>query len=97
MTDLQVPSVGAADVMEGGFQVVDVRSPGEFADGHMPGAVNLPFLDDLQREAVGIAYREGGGPQARLLAMELVTAGLPGYLRALAELAHSQPRAAVWP
>jgi len=92
VTDLQVPSVGAADVMEGGFQVVDVRSPGEFADGHMPGAVNLPFLDDLQREAVGIAYREGGGPQARLLAMELVTAGLPGYLRALAELAHSQPR-----
>ena len=92
MTDLQVPSVGAVDVMEGGFQVVDVRSPGEFADGHMPGAINLPFLGDLQREAVGIAYREEGGPQARLLAMELVAAGLPGYLRSLAELARSQPQ-----
>lgn len=91
VTDLQVPSVGAADVMEGGFQVVDVRSPQEFADGHMPGAVNMPFLDDLQREAVGIAYRQGGSPRARLLAMELVTAGLPEYLRSLAELARSQP------
>ncbi|MBN1321031.1 MAG: tRNA 2-selenouridine(34) synthase MnmH [Thermoleophilia bacterium] len=92
MTDLQVPSVGAADVMAGGFQVVDVRSPGEFADGHMPGAINLPFLDDLQRGAVGVAYREGGGPQARVLAMELVTPSLVDYVKSLAALAGSQPR-----
>ena len=92
MTDLQVPSVTAAEVMEGGFQVVDVRSPGEFADGHMPGAVNMPLLDDAQRAHVGTTYAEEGAAGARLAAMEEVTPGLAPYLRSLAELARAQPR-----
>lgn len=92
MTDLQVPSISAAQAMEGGFQVVDVRSPAEFADGHMPGAVNLPLLGDAERAAVGIAYKEEGAAQARLVAMELVSPGLPEYLGALVRLARSQPK-----
>ena len=92
MTDLQVPSISAAQAMEGGFQVVDVRSPAEFADGHMPGAVNLPLLGDTERATVGIAYKEKGAAQARLVAMELVSPALPGYLGGLASLARSQPK-----
>ena len=78
--------------MEGGFQVVDVRSPAEFADGHMPGAVNFPLLGDAERAPVGIAYKTKGAARARLAAMELVSPGLPEYLGALARLARSQPR-----
>ena len=29
--------------------IIDVRSPGEFALDHIPGAINLPVLDDAQR------------------------------------------------
>ena len=29
--------------------IIDVRSPSEFADDHIPGAINLPVLDDQQR------------------------------------------------
>ena len=92
MTDLQVPSISAALAMEGGFQVVDVRSPAEFADGHMPGAVNAPLLGNAERAAVGIAYKEAGAAQARLVAMELVSPGLPEYLGALVRLARAQPK-----
>jgi tRNA 2-selenouridine synthase len=92
VTDLQVPSISAAEAMEGGFQVVDVRSPAEFADGHMPGALNLPLLDDSQRAAVGLAYKQQGAAQARLEAMELVSAGLPDYLGELVRLARSQEK-----
>jgi tRNA 2-selenouridine synthase len=92
LTDLAVPSVTAAEVMEGGFQVVDVRSPSEFADGHMPDALNYPFLDDCQREQVGVAYHEGGASRARFQAMEMVSVGLPAYLTGLADLARAQPR-----
>lgn len=92
MTNLQVPSISAAAAMEVGFLVVDVRSPSEFAEGHMPGAVNRPLLDDRQRAAVGAAYKEAGSAKARLVAMEAVSAGLPAYLGGLAELARSQPR-----
>lgn len=92
MTDLCVPSVGSAEVMEGGFQVVDVRSPVEYADGHLPGSVNLPLLDDEQRAAVGTVYKLLGASQARMAAMELVSPRLPEYLTALAELSRSQPK-----
>lgn len=36
--------------------IIDVRSPGEFAEDHVPGAVNLPVLDDAQRAEVGTIY-----------------------------------------
>ena len=92
LTDLEVPSVTAAEVMEGGYQVVDVRSPSEFADGHMPGSINRPLLDDAQREQVGVAYRAEGAAQARVAAMELVSPNLSAYLSSLVELAASQPK-----
>lgn len=38
--------------------VLDVRSPGEFAEDHVPGAVNLPVLDDAERAEVGTLYRD---------------------------------------
>ncbi len=92
MTDLCVPSIGPAEVMEGGFQVVDVRSPVEFAEGHVPGSVNLPLLDDEQRAAVGTVYKHEGASRARMTAMEVVSLGLAGYLHDLADLARAQPR-----
>ena len=36
-----------------GIAIVDVRSPGEFAHARIPGAHNVPLLDDAQRAAVG--------------------------------------------
>ena len=32
-------------------QIIDVRSPSEFAEDHIPGALNLPVLNDKEREA----------------------------------------------
>ena len=92
VTDLQVPSISAAHVMGDGFQVVDVRSPSEFADGHVPGAVNQPLLDDVQRALVGTVYKQEGSARARFVAMEQVSQGLSQYLGGLAELARTQPR-----
>jgi glyoxylase-like metal-dependent hydrolase (beta-lactamase superfamily II)/rhodanese-related sulfurtransferase len=46
---------------EPGLRVVDVRRPGEYADGHVPGAISLP-LDRLQREW------PGSGPTAVICA-----------------------------
>src|SRR6056297_313256 len=36
--------------------VIDVRSPAEFAEDHLPGAVNLPALSDAERARVGTIY-----------------------------------------
>ena len=37
-------------------EIIDVRSPSEFAEDHMPGAVNLPVLDDAERAEIGTIY-----------------------------------------
>jgi len=40
------------------FPVLDVRSPGEFAHAHIPGAYNLPLFTDEERKIVGTAYKQ---------------------------------------
>jgi tRNA 2-selenouridine synthase len=52
--------------------VLDVRSPGEFALDHMPGAVNWPVLDDAERVRVGTLYVQTGAFEARRLGAALV-------------------------
>jgi len=44
--------------------LVDVRSPGEFAEGHIRGAHNIPLLNDDERVAVGTTYKQQGQQMA---------------------------------
>jgi len=45
------------DLLSHGFDtVIDVRSPAEFAQDHLPGAINLPVLDNEERAEVGTMY-----------------------------------------
>jgi tRNA 2-selenouridine synthase len=39
-------------------EIIDVRSPAEFAEDHIPGSVNCPVLDDRQRIEVGTLYKQ---------------------------------------
>lgn len=39
-------------------EIIDVRSPGEFAEDHIPAAINLPVLDDAERAEVGTIYKQ---------------------------------------
>ncbi len=53
-------------------EIIDVRSPGEFADDHVPGAVNLPVLDDAERALVGTIYKQESAFRARKIGASLV-------------------------
>ncbi|MCL6284081.1 tRNA 2-selenouridine(34) synthase MnmH [Ruegeria sp. 2012CJ41-6] len=62
-----------ADVLAHGFDtVIDVRSPAEFAEDHMPGAINLPVLDNAERARVGTIYVQDSPFRARKLGAALV-------------------------
>lgn len=53
---------------EHGFDtVIDVRSPAEFAEDHLPGAINLPVLSNEERARVGTIYVQ----QSRFLARKI--------------------------
>lgn len=51
--------------------IFDVRSPAEFARGHVPGAFSLPLLEDEERAAVGTTYKQAGKEVAYSLALNL--------------------------
>ena len=46
------------------YTVLDVRSPGEFAHAHIPGAYSLPLFTDEERKIVGTAYKQQSREQA---------------------------------
>lgn len=60
--------------------IVDVRSPAEFAEDHVPGAVNLPVLDDAERARVGTIYVQELRMKARRLGAALVARNIARHL-----------------
>jgi len=54
-----------ASLLRNQTPLIDTRAPVEFAKGSLPTAVNLPLMDDAQREAVGRCYKDRG-PQAAI-------------------------------
>jgi tRNA 2-selenouridine synthase len=53
--------------------MMDVRAPVEFGQGAFPCAVNVPLLDDRQRELIGIEYKNAGQDAAIALGNRLAT------------------------
>ena len=52
--------------------VVDVRSQGEFSQGHIRGAINIPILNNEERVAVGTDYKQKGQLEAIKTGFQLV-------------------------
>jgi tRNA 2-selenouridine synthase len=60
--------------------VADVRSPSEFYQGHIPGAINIPLFDDKEREAVGIKFKKEGRMAAILYGLKSVAPAISAKL-----------------
>ncbi|MEO1003000.1 MAG: tRNA 2-selenouridine(34) synthase MnmH [Cyanobacteria bacterium J06638_7] len=71
--------------------LLDVRSPAEFARGHIPGAVNLPLFDDAGRAEVGTLYGRRGRQAAVLRGLALVGPRLEAMAAELVERAAASP------
>lgn len=61
--------------------VADVRSPGEFQQGRIPGAVNIPLFDDRQRAMVGALYTHQGRAEAAISGIGMIAPELAGKMR----------------
>lgn len=61
--------------------IVDVRSPKEFAEGHIPGAVSMPLFDNDERAVVGTLYKKKGKDIAVLKGLEIVGPKMADFAR----------------
>jgi tRNA 2-selenouridine synthase len=54
------------------WPILDVRTPAEYAKGHIPGAFNLPLFSNEERAQVGTLYKQVSPQEALLKGLELV-------------------------
>ncbi|MGI6548840.1 MAG: tRNA 2-selenouridine(34) synthase MnmH [Syntrophomonadales bacterium] len=66
---------------------VDLRSPVEFQDSHIPGAKNIPLFSDQERSEVGIIYRYRGPASAKSKGLEVVAPRLASMVSKIQETA----------
>ncbi len=70
------------DMLNHGFDtVIDVRSPAEFAEDHVPGAINLPALSNAERAEVGTIYVQEAPFKARKIGAALVAQNVAAHLQ----------------
>ncbi|HEY8099369.1 MAG TPA: tRNA 2-selenouridine(34) synthase MnmH [Burkholderiaceae bacterium] len=63
--------------------IIDVRSPSEFAEDHIPGAINCPVLDDEERARVGTIYKQVNAFEAKKIGAALVARNIGRHIDAL--------------
>ena len=61
-------------------EIIDARSPSEFAEDPIPGAINLPVLDDTERILVGTTYKQLSAFDAKKLGAALVARNIADHL-----------------
>lgn len=67
----------------GGFDaIIDVRSPGEFALDHIPGAVNHPVLSDAERVLVGTRHKQQSAFDAKKIGAAMVARNIATHIDA---------------
>jgi tRNA 2-selenouridine synthase len=77
MPDYVVNVDQALGLRERGALLVDARSPAEYAEATIPGAINVPLLDNDERAAIGTLYRQAGKQAARRRGVEIVAPKIP--------------------
>lgn len=61
-------------------EVIDVRTEAEFADDHIPGAVNCPVLDNAERARIGTLYKQVSAFDAKKIGAALVSRNIARHL-----------------
>ena len=61
-------------------EIIDVRTPAEFAEDHVPGAITLPVLDNEQRIVVGTIYKQKSAFEARRIGGAMVAENIARHV-----------------
>lgn len=71
--------------------LVDARTPLEFAEDHLPGAINVPILTNAERVEIGTLYKQQGPQIARMRGLELTCHRFPAIVATIVEAAQGRP------
>jgi tRNA 2-selenouridine synthase len=84
----RLPTITAAEMLAArDALVIDLRSPGEFALDHVPGAHNVPLFGDAERALIGTLYRKTSPAAAFEAGRRITAAHVCELVRAIGERA----------
>jgi tRNA 2-selenouridine synthase len=90
---LEIPVITAEALMSLASRlVIDLRSPGEFAEDHVPGAFNVPLFDDVERALVGTLYKQASPSAAFEEGRKVVAAKVHALVGEISRLSGWRPR-----
>ena len=70
--------------------IIDVRTPAEFSDGHITGAINIPIFSNEERAIVGTKYKQESRDTAIAKALEYIAEKTDHYFDELQKLVESK-------
>lgn len=70
-----------ADSLAGYDMIIDVRTPAEFAEDHVPGAVNFPVLSNDERVRVGTIYKQVSPFEAKKIGAAFISQNIARHLQ----------------
>ncbi|MEO6584445.1 MAG: tRNA 2-selenouridine(34) synthase MnmH [Ferruginibacter sp.] len=74
-----------------GNLLLDVRSPGEYIQAHLPGAINLPLFSDEERKMVGTAYKKQSREKAIKIGLDFFGPKMRQMVEAIENFLEQQP------
>ncbi len=80
---MQNPRVATVAQLAAYNEIIDVRSPAEYAEDHIPGAISAPVLTDEQRAEVGTLYTQVSPFAAKKLGAALIALNVAQHLETL--------------
>jgi len=66
-------TIDLPELLDCDWPLIDVRSPQEYLDDHIPGALNVPLLNNQHRHEVGLCYKQEGKAAAIALGHQLIS------------------------
>ncbi len=78
---MRLPNYTSSPWQDTYSEIIDVRSENEFAEDHLPYAINLPVLNDEQRAQVGTIYKQVSAFEARKIGAAIVSQNISNYLQ----------------
>ena len=80
MSLTKISAVDALNTLGNFSDVIDARSEGEFAEDHLPGAINWPSLNNEERQLVGTEYKQISAFDAKKRGAALVAKNIARHL-----------------
>ncbi|WP_280771952.1 tRNA 2-selenouridine(34) synthase MnmH [Salipaludibacillus daqingensis] len=91
MQEYTFPSISYEQVNDNNHYVIDVRSPSEFAEFHLPGSINIPLFSDVERKLVGTIYKQKSIEKAKKVGVDVYARKLPEFYEQWMQLQQDHP------